>query len=201
MLRDYNTDDAMPIGGDQTQTQKLNPRKAVSKPTHHRRTVTDPAKCVFVQQILAIRTAEAEGKRSLAEALKAKLIASSRGFIIKMARRYYGDDIDRDDVDATATMAFWIAVTTWQPGGGSTFDTWARWGMRMALQKMIRSSRMIRGQKKRRVSLASLDGDDAEDVLRGLAAVTSAAPLGDVGLRAHRITVVDDGSDQTATRR
>lgn len=211
MLRDFPADDAMPIGGQTptptpTQTTpatpaKRNPRKSATKPTHQRRTVTDPAKCVFVQQILAIRAAEAEGKRSLAEALKGKLITSSRGFIIKMARRYYGDDIDRDDVDATATMAFWMAVMTWQPDGGSTFDTWAHWGMRMALQKMIRSSRMIRGQKKKRVSLASLDGDDAEDVLRGLAAVTSAAPLGDVGLRAHRITVVDDGSDETATRR
>jgi len=32
--------------------------------------------------------------------------------------------------------------------------------MRMALQKMLRASRMIRGQRRERVSLASLDGDD-----------------------------------------
>jgi len=205
MLRD-NPDEAIGVGGGgdqtpatitQTTPTKLNPRKTVTKPTHQRRTVTDPAKCVFVLQILAIREAEAAGRRMLAEVLKSKLITSSRGFVRKMASKYYGDDVDQDDVDATALMAFWRAVTTWQPDGGSTFDTWARWGMRMALQKMIRSSRMIRGQKKKRVSLASLDGDDAEDVLRGLAAVTSAAPLGDVGLRAHRITVVDDGSDET----
>jgi hypothetical protein len=35
--------------------------------------------------------------------------------------------------------------------------------MRMELQKMLRSSRMIRGQKQERVSLASLDGDDNVD--------------------------------------
>jgi DNA-directed RNA polymerase sigma subunit (sigma70/sigma32) len=160
MLKDYPAE-AIGVGGDQTTPAtptKLNPRKTTTKPTHQRRTVTDPAKCVFVQQILAIRAAEAEGKRSHAETLKNKLISSSRGFIRKMAMKYYGDDVDQDDVDATATMAFWRAVTTWQPAGGSPFDTWARWGMRQELQKMVRASRMIRGQKQERVSLASLDG-------------------------------------------
>jgi hypothetical protein len=164
MLKDYHADDTMPIGGDQTATltpatpTKLNPRKTVTKPTHQRCTVIDPALCVWRRQILTLRDAEAAGRRREAEVLKSKLITSSRGFIIKMARRYYGDDIDRDDVDATATMAFWRAVTTWQPDGGSPFDTWARWGMRQELQKMVRASRMIRGQKQERVSLASLDG-------------------------------------------
>ncbi len=166
MLRDYNAD-AEAIGGDQTQTitpatpTKLNPRKTVTTPTHQRRTVVDPAMCVWRQQILAIREAEAAGKRMVAEVLKGKLITSSRGFIRKMAMRFYGDDLDQDDVDATAMMAFWRAVTTWQPDGGSPFDTWARWGMRMELQKMLRASRMIRGQKQERVSLASLDADEA----------------------------------------
>lgn len=169
MLRDYYADDAMAIGGDQTTpaaqtTQtKLNPRKTATVATHKRRTVTDPAKCVFVLQILAIREAEKDGKRALAEALKAKLLTMSRGFIRRTASKYYGDDIEQDDVDATATMAYWRAVTTWQQDGGSPFDTWARWGMRMELQKLVRASRMIRGQKQERVSLASLDGDDNVD--------------------------------------
>lgn len=177
-----------------------NPRKTVSAATHKRRTTIDPAMCVWRRQIVAIREAEAAGRRREAETLKNQLIASSRGFIRKAAQKFYGDDVEQDDVDATAMMAFWRAVTTWQPDGGSPFDTWARWGMRMALQKMIRSSRMIRGQKKKRVSLASLNGDDAEEVLRGLAAVTSAAPLGDEGLYAHRIIVIESdggGSDET----
>lgn len=168
MLRD-NPDGAIGVGvgGDQTQTPatptKINPRKTVTKPTHQRRTVTDPAKCVFVLQILAIREAEAAGRRMVAETLKAKLLTMSRGFIRRAASKYYGSDVEQDDVDATATMAYWRAVTTWQPDGGSPFDTWARWGMRMELQKMLRSSRMIRGQKQERVSLASLDGDDNVD--------------------------------------
>lgn len=165
MLRDYNAD---AIGGDQTATltptpTKLNPRKSVTKPTHQRRTVTDPAKCVFVLQILAIREAEAAGKRMVAETLKAKLLTMSRGFIRRTASKFYGDDVEQEDADATAMMAFWRAVTTWQPDGGSPFDTWARWGMRMELQKMLRASRMIRGKKQERVSLASVDGDDDVD--------------------------------------
>lgn len=166
MLRDFPETEA--IGGNavipnqpQTQPQtKLNPRKLSTKPTHTRLTVTDPAKCVFTQQILAIRQAEKEGKRSLAEAMKAKLLTMSRGFIRRAATKFYGDDIEQDDVDATATLAYWRAVMTWQPDAGSPFDTWARWGMRMELQKLVRASRMIRGQKQERVSLASLDGDD-----------------------------------------
>lgn len=166
MLRD-NPDGAIGVGvgGDQTLTPtpaKINPRKSVTKPTHQRRTVTDPAKCVFVLQILAIREAEAAGRRREAEVLKSKLLTMSRGFIRRTASKFYGDDIEQDDVDATATMAYWRAVTTWQPTGGSPFDTWARWGMRMELQKLVRASRMIRGQKQERVSLASLDGVDGD---------------------------------------
>jgi hypothetical protein len=89
--------EAIGVGGDQTPTQtpatptKLNPRKTVTKPTHQRRTVTDPAKCVFVLQILAIREAEAAGRRMVAETLKAKLLTMSRGFIRRAASKYYGE--------------------------------------------------------------------------------------------------------------
>ncbi len=140
-----------------------NPRKTVSAATHKRRTTIDPAMCVWRRQIVAIREAETAGRRREAETLKNQLIASSRGFIRKMAAKYYGDDVDQEDVDATAMLAFWRAVTTWQPDGGSPFDTWARWGMRMELQKMLRGSRMIRGQKQKRVSLASLEGDNIDE--------------------------------------
>lgn len=137
-----------------------NPRKTAA---HQRRTTIDPVMCVWRRQIVAIREAEAAGRLREAETLKNQLIASSRGFIRKTAKKYYGADVDQDDVDATAMLAFWRAVTTWQPDGGSPFDTWARWGMRMELQKMLRGSRMIRGQKQERVSLASLEGDDIDE--------------------------------------
>ena len=137
-----------------------NPRKTVSAATHKRRTAIDPVKCIWGQQIVAIRQAEAAGQKREAETLKNQLITSSRGFIRKAAQKFYGDDVEQEDVDATAMLGFWRAVTTWLPDGGSPFDTWARWGMRMALQKMIRGTRMIRGQKQERVSLASLEGDD-----------------------------------------
>ena len=140
-----------------------NPRKTVSAATHKRRTAIDPAKCVWRRQIVAIREAEAAGRRREAETLKNQLIASSRGFIRKAAQKFYGDDVDQEDVDATAMLAFWRAVTTWLPDGGSPFDTWARWGMRMELQKMLRGSRMSRGQKQERVSLASLEGVDIDE--------------------------------------
>ena len=184
MLRDSNDADRLGVGGNQTPTTpatptKINPRKTATTPTHQRRTVTDPAKCVWRQQILAIREAETAGRRREAEVLKSKLISSSRGFIRKMACRYYGDDVDQDDVDATAMMAFWRAVTTWQPDGGSPFDTWCRWGMRMALQKMLRSSRMIRGQRRERVSLASLDGDDIDEVTMATRCYADKTGLGD----------------------
>lgn len=137
-----------------------NPRKTVATATHKRRTAINPAMCVWRQRIIAIREAEAAGRRREAETLKNQLITSSRGFIRKAAQKFYGGDVEQEDADATAMLAFWRAVTTWQPDGGSPFDTWARWGMRMELQKMVRASRMIRGQKQERVSLASLEGDD-----------------------------------------
>ena len=140
-----------------------NPRKTVSAATYKRRTTIDPAKCVLQQRIIAIREAEAAGRRREAETLKNQLITSSRGFIRKAAQKFYGDDVEQEDVDATALLGFWRAVTTWLPDGGSPFDTWARWGMRLALQKMIRGTRMIRGQKQERVSLASLEGDDIDE--------------------------------------
>lgn len=139
-----------------------NPRKAA---THKRRTTIDPVMCVWRQRIIAIREAEAAGQKREAETLKNQLIMSSRGFIRKAAQKFYGDDVDQEDVDATAMLGFWRAVTTWLPDGGSPFDTWARWGMRMALQKMIRGTRMIRGQKQERVSLASLEGDDIDETV------------------------------------
>lgn len=144
-------------------TPAANPRKTVATATHKRRTTINPAKCVWRQRIIAIREAEAAGQKREAETLKNQLITSSRGFIRKAAQKFYGGDVEQEDVDATAMLAFWRAVTTWQPDAGSPFDTWARWGMRMALQKMIRGTRMIRGQKQERVSLASLEGDDIDE--------------------------------------
>ncbi len=158
--------------------------------THRRRTSTDPTKCLFVAQIMAIRQAEASGQRREAEALKNKLINASRGFIRKMSCRYYGSDVDQEDVDATAMLAFWRAVTTWQPDGGSPFDTWARWGMRMELQKMVRASRMIRGQKQERVSLASLEGDDIDETTM-LCGCCDATPPSDY--QGGTATVAKDG--------
>ena len=140
-----------------------NPRKTVATATHKRRTAINPAMCVWRQRIIAIREAEAAGQKRKAETLKNQLITSSRGFIRKAAQKFYGGDVAREDVDATAMLGFWRAVTTWLPDGGSPFDTWARWGMRLALQKMIRGTRMIRGQKQERVSLVSLEGDDIDE--------------------------------------
>lgn len=146
-----------------TSTPPANPRKTVATAAHKRRTAIDPAKCVWRQRIIAIREAEAAGQKREAETLKNQLITSSRGFIRKAAQKFYGGDVEQEDVDATAMLGFWRAVTTWLPDGGSPFDTWARWGMRLALQKMIRGTRMIRGQKQERVSLASLEGDDIDE--------------------------------------
>lgn len=87
-------------------------------------------------------------------------IKKSKGFVHTCCRWFYGDDLDTHDVRATATMALWEAVLSWDAGKGSPFDTWARRGIRFALAKMLRGSRLVRGRRPE-------DFCDFDEVVRG----------------------------------
>ncbi len=76
---------------------------------------------------------------------EAAFVAEAMPFLRTICRWYSGPDLATEDLEAEALLALYEAMNTWAPGG-RPFDTYARWGVRMALAKMLRGSRMIRGR-------------------------------------------------------
>lgn len=90
--------------------------------------------------VLRLRAAKAIGRQRA----ETTFIHNMEAFVRRFTRRYQGPDIEAEDLTAEATIACWCAAQTWQPHR-SSFESWARWRMRGALQKLIRNSRMVRG--------------------------------------------------------
>ena len=76
---------------------------------------------------------------------EAAFIVEARPFLRSVCRWYRGPDLADEDLEAEAELALVEAMREWKPGG-RPFDTFARWGVRFALAKLLRSSRMIRGR-------------------------------------------------------
>jgi DNA-directed RNA polymerase specialized sigma24 family protein len=76
---------------------------------------------------------------------EAAFIIEARPFLRSVCRWYRGPDLADEDLEAEAELALVEAMREWKPGG-RPFDTFARWGVRFALAKLLRSSRMIRGR-------------------------------------------------------
>ena len=95
---------------------------------------------------------------------EAAFVAEAMPFLRTICRWYSGPDLATEDLEAEALLALYEAMNTWAPGG-RPFDTYARWGVRMALAKMLRASRMIRGRGRtgRVVVGAVLHGLDVRD--------------------------------------
>lgn len=71
---------------------------------------------------------------------------TARGFVVKCARWFYGDDLPIEDVLQEAHLAMWRAMLDWDEAR-APFDTHARWRIRTALGGMLRASRLVRGKK------------------------------------------------------
>ena len=95
-------------------------------------------------KLIALRAATAEGSRERSRA-EAAFIVEARPFLRSVCRWYRGPDLADEDLEAEAELALVEAMREWKPGG-RPFDTFARWGVRFALAKLLRSSRMIRGR-------------------------------------------------------
>jgi len=108
-----------------------------------RRTSAAPA-VTLGGKLLALRAETAEGSRAR-EAAEAAFVADALPFLKSICRWYRGPDLHDEDLEATATLALCEAMREWRPGG-RPFDTFARWGVRFALARMLRGSRMIRGR-------------------------------------------------------
>lgn len=102
---------------------------------------------------------------------EAAFVAEAMPFLRTICRWYNGPDLATEDLEAEALLALYEAMGTWTPGG-RPFDTYARWGVRMALAKMLRASRMIRGRGRtgRVVVGAVLHGLDNDRGVRPLGA-------------------------------
>jgi len=98
-------------------------------------TVTLETKLVALRAMVGAARARAE----------AAFVAEAMPFLRTICRWYNGPDLATEDLEAEALLALYEAMNTWAPGG-RPFDTYARWGVRMALAKMLRASRMIRGR-------------------------------------------------------
>lgn len=143
MLRDYNADDAMPIGGDQTtQTQTTQP-----KPKTQQQTKRPGPTATIGLGVLAIDVKTAKTKADSDKAW-AKLLAAAQPFMRSVAYRSLGDDVDTDDLHAAAQLGFVAAVQSWDhvayPAG---FASWARQMMRTEVRSAVRASRTIRGKR------------------------------------------------------
>lgn len=98
-------------------------------------TVTLETKLVALRAMVGAERTRAE----------AAFVAEAMPFLRTICRWYSGPDLATEDLEAEALLALYEAMGTWAPGG-RPFDTYARWGVRMALAKMLRASRMIRGR-------------------------------------------------------
>lgn len=108
-----------------------------------RRSSAAPA-VTLESKLCALREATAEGSRERLRA-EAEFIVEARPFLRSVCRWYRGPDLADEDLEAEAELALVEAMREWKPGG-RPFDTFARWGVRFALAKLLRSSRMIRGR-------------------------------------------------------
>lgn len=124
-------------------------------------TVTLETKLVALREMVGAERARAE----------AAFVAEAMPFLRTICRWFVGPDLATEDLEAEALLAFYEAMGTWAPGG-RPFDTYARWGVRMALAKMLRASRMIRGRGRtgRVVVSAVLHGLDNDRGVRPLGA-------------------------------
>lgn len=95
-------------------------------------------------KLRALRETTAEGSRERGRA-EAAFVVEARPFLLSICRWYRGPDLPDEDLLAEAELAFVEAMREWKPGG-RPFDTFARWGVRFALARMLRASRMIRGR-------------------------------------------------------
>lgn len=95
------------------------------------------------------------------EAAAATFLRSMRRFLEARVGWFVGDDVERDDLRAVAQVALWRAVETWRPDGGRSFLTFARWGVRNALELHVNADRQVRCG--RRLSTVSIDDNDNAD--------------------------------------
>jgi hypothetical protein len=108
-----------------------------------RRTSAAPA-VTLESKLRALRETTAEGSRERGRA-EAAFVVEARPFLLTICRWYRGPDLPDEDLRAEAELALVEAMREWKPGG-RPFDTYARWGVRFALARMLRASRMIRGR-------------------------------------------------------
>jgi RNA polymerase sigma factor (sigma-70 family) len=80
---------------------------------------------------------------------------------------YLGDDVDADELRQVAAAALWRAAIEWRPEGGRRFLSFARWGLRHALDTHVHHDRQVRSG--RRLEGFSLDdeGEAAEELADG----------------------------------
>lgn len=94
-------------------------------------------------QIHALRRLTGPARRRAEE----DFIRAVEPLIIKESRPFLGPDLETDDILAEARAAIWLGLLKWRPGGRA-FPHFARQGIRNALQKHLRGSRIVRGAGK-----------------------------------------------------
>ena len=134
-------------------------------------------------KLRALRETTAEGSPERRRA-EAAFVVDALPFLTSICRWYRGPDLMDEDLMAEARLAFVEAMREWKPGG-RPFDTFARWGVRFALAKMLRASRMIRGRGR--------DGllSGTTSVLHGLDASRKGAQTGGVA-SAELLSILTD---------
>ena len=95
------------------------------------------------------------------DAAAATFLRSMSRFLEARVRWFVGDDVERDDLSAVAQAALWRAVESWRPAGGRRFLSFARWGVRNALELHVNADRQVRCG--RRLSTVSIDDHDDAD--------------------------------------
>lgn len=111
-------------------------------------------------RLLALRQLEATSPtRCTVERARAKFLDESAWFLRKCVAWFRGDDVDGDDLEQTATIAYWSACKDWEQGR-SPLLTFARWRIRTALRGVLRASRIVRGACRDVLQLDAVGFDD-----------------------------------------
>lgn len=82
-----------------------------------------------------------------------------RGFLRARVAWFRGPEVDSDELFQVAQAALWRAVTEWRPDGGRSFLSFARFGIRNALERHLSASRPVK-TKSRVFSVAIDDADE-----------------------------------------
>jgi RNA polymerase primary sigma factor len=129
---------------------------------------TDPSINLADMTTGAVPRAGSDGRPWRADPERQAMILRHRRLAYKMARRYEGFGVDREDLEQEAISGLIKAVDRFDPTRGTAFSTYATYWIRRSLQEAVARGSLIRTpdffkRRRRRPRVVSLDAPIGAD--------------------------------------